>query len=86
MRLTSAMVAVKFVDEGNVHDEVGISSDVGALNDQVTLAGLTILFHDGGDVAPFVSNPAWWQRASTASRTVSWADLVLLVCFLHDCT
>ena len=53
MRLTSAMVAVKFVDEGNVHDEVGISSDVGALDDQVALSGLAILFLHGRDVAPF---------------------------------
>ena len=47
------VVADELVDECNVNDEVGISADVGALDDQVTLSGLAIQFHDGRDVAPF---------------------------------
>ena len=47
------VVADKLVDECNIDDEVGIASDVGALDDQVTLSGLAILFLHGRDVAPF---------------------------------
>ena len=42
------VVAVEFVDERNIDDEVGISSNVGALDDQIPLSGLTILFHEVG--------------------------------------
>ena len=60
-----------------------LSSDVGALDDQVTQTGLTIGFHDGRDVAPFRHQSSLVaERASTASRMVSWAALVLPVCFL----
>ena len=41
------------MDECNIDDEVGIASDVGALDNQVTLSGLAILFLHGRDVAPF---------------------------------
>ena len=47
------VVAAKLVDECDIDDEVGIASDVGALDDQVTLPGLAILFLHGRDVAPF---------------------------------
>ena len=47
------MVAAELVDERNIDDEVGISSDVGALDGQVAMSGLTIPFHDGRDVASF---------------------------------
>ena len=47
------VVAAEFVDECNVDDEVGISSNVGTLDDQIPLSGHTILFHNGWDVAPF---------------------------------
>ena len=47
------VVAAELVDEGNIDDEVGIASDVGALDDQVALSVLAILFLDGRDVAPF---------------------------------
>ena len=47
------VVAAELVDECNIDDEVGIASDVGALDDQVTLSGLAILFLHGRDVAPF---------------------------------
>ena len=47
------VVAAELVDECNINDEVGVSADVGALDDQVTLAGLAILFLHGRDVAPF---------------------------------
>jgi hypothetical protein len=41
------VVATKLVDECNIYDEVGVASDVGALDDQITLSGLTILFLHG---------------------------------------
>jgi len=47
------VVATKLVDECNIYDEVGVASDVGALDDQITLSGLAILFLHGRDVAPF---------------------------------
>ena len=47
------VVADKLVDECNIDDEVGITSDVGALGDQITLPCLAILFLHGRDVAPF---------------------------------
>ena len=47
------VIAAKLVDEGDIDDEVGVTADVGALDDQVTLSGLAILFLHGRDVAPF---------------------------------
>ena len=47
------VIAAKLVNEGNINDEVGVSADVGALDEQITLSGLTILFLHGRDVAPF---------------------------------
>ena len=47
------VIAAELVDEGNINDQVGVSADVGALDDQVTLSGLAILFLHGRDVAPF---------------------------------
>ena len=47
------VVAPKFVNECNVDDEVGISSNVGPLDDKIPLSGLPVLFHNGWDVAPF---------------------------------
>ena len=47
------VIAAELVDEGNINDEVGVSADVGALDDQVTLSGFAILFLHGRDVAPF---------------------------------
>ena len=47
------VVAAELVDEGNINDEVGVSADVGALDDKVTLSGLAILFLHRRDVAPF---------------------------------
>ena len=38
------VIAAELVDEGNINDEVGVSADVGALDDQVTLSGLAFLF------------------------------------------
>ena len=50
----SHVVAVELVDECNINEVVGISADVDAIDDQVTLSGLeTILFQNGWDVAPF---------------------------------
>ena len=47
------VIAAELVDEGNINDEVGVSADVGVLDDQVALSVLGILFLDGRDVAPF---------------------------------
>ena len=47
------VIAAKLVNEGDIDDEVGVTADVGALDDQVTLSGLAILFLHGRDVAPF---------------------------------
>ena len=47
------VVAAELVDEGNINDEVGVSADVGALDDKVTLSCLAILFLHRRDVAPF---------------------------------
>ena len=47
------VIAVEFVNEGDINDEVGVSADVGSLDDQVTLSGLAILFLHGRDVALF---------------------------------
>ena len=47
------VIAAELVNEGNINDEVGVSADVGSLDDQVTLSGLAILFLHGRDVAPF---------------------------------
>ena len=47
------VIAAKLVNEGYINDEVGVSADVGTLDDQVTLSGLAILFLHGRDVAPF---------------------------------
>ena len=53
------VIAAEFVDECHINDEVGISADVGALDDQVTLSGLAILFH----------SVSCWARALQASFT-----------------
>ena len=47
------VIAAKLVNEGDINDEVGVSADVGALDEQIALSGLTILFLHGRDVAPF---------------------------------
>ena len=47
------VIAAKLVNEGDINDEVGVTADVGALDEQITLSGLTILFLHGRDVAPF---------------------------------
>ena len=47
------VIAAKLVNEGDIDDEVGVTADVGALDEQITLSGLTILFLHGRDVAPF---------------------------------
>ena len=47
------VIAAELVDEGNINDEVGVSVPEGALDDQVTLSCLAILFLHSQDVAPF---------------------------------
>ena len=70
------VIAAKLVNEGDIDDEVGVTADVGALDDQVTLSCLAILFLHGRDVAPVRSMVTAWLNAKVL------VVLVELTCFV----
>ena len=74
-------------DECNINDEVGVSANVGALDDQVTLSSFSIWFHDGRDVASLRQQSGLVAEGFHRVENGFLSGLgAIPVCFLQECT
>ena len=77
-------IALVLVVQRDVNDEVAVPPEAVNLKHQIPLPISPSGFVTEGMLRLSVFMPAWKQSASSASRRVSWAALVLPVCFLQE--